>query len=166
MRTLLFLAVLCCVPPAAAQLYRWIDPQSGSVKLSSYPPPWYGDPALERRAPKVEVIPAGKPPPAQRGATDAEALPGMSQPAVPAPDASSSPAAKAVEDLATKWRAMLREIAAALGTGTTISPALQKRIEEYTALSLQLDRADPAGAAARLAEVQAAMQPAARSPAK
>jgi hypothetical protein len=159
MRTFLFLAVLACAPPAAAQLYRWIDPESGSVKLSSYPPPWYGDPALERRGPKVEVIPAGKPPPAQPGTTDAEALPGMAQPAVPAQDA-------AVADAATKRRAMLRELAAALGAGTTISPALQKRIEEFTALSEHLDRADPAGAAARLAEVQAAMQAAARSPAK
>jgi hypothetical protein len=43
--------------PAAADLYRWVDPESGSIKFSSYPPPWFGDPAKERRAPKVEVIP-------------------------------------------------------------------------------------------------------------
>jgi len=43
--------------PAAADLYRWVDPDTGSVKFSSYPPPWFGDPAMERRAPKVEVIP-------------------------------------------------------------------------------------------------------------
>ena len=43
---------------AAADLYRWVDPDTGSVKLSSYPPPWYGDEAKQRRAPKVEVIPA------------------------------------------------------------------------------------------------------------
>ncbi|MNC91850.1 hypothetical protein D3C83_81790 [compost metagenome] len=43
--------------PAAADLYRWVDPESGSIKFSSYPPPWFGDPARERRAPKVEVIP-------------------------------------------------------------------------------------------------------------
>jgi len=43
--------------PAAADLYRWVDPATGSVKFSSYPPPWFGDPALDRRAPKVEVIP-------------------------------------------------------------------------------------------------------------
>jgi len=43
--------------PAAADLYRWVDPESGSIKFSSYPPPWFGDPAQERRAPKVEVIP-------------------------------------------------------------------------------------------------------------
>ena len=44
--------------PAAADLYRWVDPESGSVKFSSYPPPWYGDEANQRRAPKVELIPA------------------------------------------------------------------------------------------------------------
>jgi len=43
--------------PAAADLYRWVDPETGSIKFSSYPPPWHGDPAQERRAPKVEVIP-------------------------------------------------------------------------------------------------------------
>jgi hypothetical protein len=60
MRTVLAVAVLLLfrAAPAAADLYRWIDPETGSVKFSSYPPPWYGDPAAERRAPKVEVIPA------------------------------------------------------------------------------------------------------------
>jgi hypothetical protein len=42
--------------PAWADLYRWVDPQSGSVKFSSQPPPWYGDAARERVSPKVEVI--------------------------------------------------------------------------------------------------------------
>ena len=41
-----------------ADLYRWVDPETGSVKFSSYPPPWHGDAAKERRAPKVEHIPA------------------------------------------------------------------------------------------------------------
>jgi len=41
---------------AAADLYRWVDPETGSIKFSSYPPPWYGDEAKQRRAPKVEVI--------------------------------------------------------------------------------------------------------------
>jgi hypothetical protein len=46
--------------PAAADLYRWVDPETGSVKFSSYPPPWYGDAAKQRRAPKVDLIPAGR----------------------------------------------------------------------------------------------------------
>ena len=43
--------------PALADLYRWVDPETGSVKFSSYPPPWYGDEKAEKRAPKVEHIP-------------------------------------------------------------------------------------------------------------
>jgi len=43
--------------PAHADLYRWIDPQTGSAKFSSTPPPWYGDPEKERGAPAVEVVP-------------------------------------------------------------------------------------------------------------
>jgi hypothetical protein len=33
-----------------AELYRWIDRASGSVKYSSTPPPWYGDAAKEQSA--------------------------------------------------------------------------------------------------------------------
>ena len=42
--------------PALADLYRWVDPETGSVKFSSYPPPWFGDAQRGGRAPKVEVI--------------------------------------------------------------------------------------------------------------
>jgi hypothetical protein len=45
------------VNPALADLYRWVDPETGSVKFSSYPPPWYGDENQEKRSPKVEHIP-------------------------------------------------------------------------------------------------------------
>ena len=58
MRPAIIVAALLWTGTAAADLYRWVDPETGSVKLSSYPPPWYGDEARERRAPKVEVIPA------------------------------------------------------------------------------------------------------------
>ncbi len=52
------IAVLMCLwaGSAAGQLYRWVDPETGSVKLSSYPPPWFNDAAKQPRAPKVEVI--------------------------------------------------------------------------------------------------------------
>ena len=42
--------------PALADLYRWVDPETGSVKFSSYPPPWFGDAQRAGRAPKVDVI--------------------------------------------------------------------------------------------------------------
>ena len=41
---------------ASGQLYRWVDPETGSVKFSSYPPPWFNDPAKQPRSPKVEVV--------------------------------------------------------------------------------------------------------------
>lgn len=73
---------------AAADLYRWVDPESGSVKFSSYPPPWYGDEARERRAPKVEVIPA-------RGETSAKPeTPGRPQEGARKGDAPAKPSAE------------------------------------------------------------------------
>lgn len=52
------IAVLMCLwaGSAAAQLYRWVDPETGSVKYSSYPPPWFNDAVKQPRTPKVEVI--------------------------------------------------------------------------------------------------------------
>ena len=41
--------ILCSA--AQADLYRWVDPETGSVKLSNTPPPWYersSGPAVER----------------------------------------------------------------------------------------------------------------------
>jgi hypothetical protein len=58
MRLAIVAAALAWAAPVAADLYRWVDPETGSVKFSSYPPPWYGDEAKQTRAPKVEVIPA------------------------------------------------------------------------------------------------------------
>ena len=51
------LAFLLLCSSAHADLYRWVDPESGSVKLSNSPPPWY-----ERGAgPAVELIPYAAP---------------------------------------------------------------------------------------------------------
>jgi hypothetical protein len=61
MRLAVLLASMFWASLSAADLYRWVDPETGSVKFSSYPPPWYGDPAQERRAPKVVVIPSWNP---------------------------------------------------------------------------------------------------------
>ena len=69
MRFALAVALLAWAGAAAADLYRWVDPDSGSVKFSSYPPPWYGDQGKDRRSPKVEVIPERRvaPPAESRG---------------------------------------------------------------------------------------------------
>jgi len=42
------LAALFLTFPASADLYRWIDRESGSVKFSNTPPPWFGDPEREQ----------------------------------------------------------------------------------------------------------------------
>jgi len=63
------LAFLVLLPAAHADLYRWVDPETGSVKLSNSPPPWYDTP----NGPKVERVPYA--PPAPKPAADAAALP-------------------------------------------------------------------------------------------
>ena len=55
MRNLAYCLLLAAFP-AYADLYRWVDPQSGSVKFSSLPPPWYGDAGRQAGAPAVEVL--------------------------------------------------------------------------------------------------------------
>jgi hypothetical protein len=48
---LLLVALLTASTLAHADLYRWVDPESGSVKFSNTPPPWFergGGPAVER----------------------------------------------------------------------------------------------------------------------
>jgi len=120
---------------AAADLYRWVDPESGSVKFSSYPPPWFGDAAKQRRAPKVEVIPARH---------DA----GMSSEAASAAlESTRSLAALEVQ------RKQLMEQLSKPG-GERGSQAVQKQLEAYSALSEQMEKLDPAGATLRRAEVQ------------
>jgi hypothetical protein len=82
MRFAVPLAVLLLVraDPAIADLYRWVDPETGSVKFSSYPPPWYGKDQAAPRAPKVEVI------------TPMKSAPAFAP--EPEPDADLAPAAK------------------------------------------------------------------------
>jgi len=125
-------ALLACSGGALADLYRWVDPETGSTKFSSYPPPWFGDPARERRAPKVEVIPGTAPP------------------------AAAAPSAAATEQLEARRLAMLQQLPAiAAQAGTDRGAQLARFLAEYRALGAQLDRADPAGAALRSAELEA-----------
>jgi len=126
------------VPPAHADLYRWVDRETGSVKFSNTPPAWYGDPEKERAAPAVEVI-------RYRG-------PGA--PAKPPPDSSAPATANAVAALEARW-AELVKFFASLPATTDFSRAgtgIRQRIEAYQALSAELDRLDPAGATRRRAQ--------------
>jgi len=123
--------------PAHADLYRWIDRESGSVKFSNVPPPWYGDAEKERGAPAVEVIQYRGP-----GAPSKPAAPEIA-PAPPSPLAA----------LETRW-ARLMQFFAGLPATTDFSRAgagIQQQLEAYQAVSAELDRLDPAGAPRRRA---------------
>jgi len=126
LRVLLFLAVL--VPSAAfADLYRWVDPETGSVKFSNYPP-------LVPVA-KVERIPYAGPAPAR----------------VQAPVA---PAANALAGLIAQWRQLRLALDSvpAQGDSERAGAGFAQHAQAYNAVRAELDRIDPAGAARRRAE--------------
>ena len=125
--------------PAHADLYRWVDPATGSVKFSNSPPPWFGDPEKERNAPRVEVIrdraPAALPKPAA------------------APPEGAAARATAVAALESRWFELAQQFAA-LPPGTDLSradPAVRQQLEAYHALGAELDRLDPSGSIRRRA---------------
>jgi hypothetical protein len=127
--------------PAAADLYRWIDPETRSIKFSSYPPPWYGEGATQR-GPKVEVIPA----------RDASGRPGSA--------GKAQEGNKTMDSLDTQRKAILQQLpalAARPGSERSGSP-LQRQFEIYTAVIAQMDKLDPQGAAARRGELEMVIQ--------
>jgi hypothetical protein len=127
---------------AAADLYRWVDPETGSVKFSSYPPPWYGDEGAQKRAPKVEHIPARSTP---RG-PDArlESAPGAPREGAPNLDA-----------LERQRKTTMEQINASAGRPGADT---QKQLETLAAVIEQLDKLNPEGSAARRAETEAMLQ--------
>lgn len=142
---------------AVADLYRWVDPETGSVKFSSYPPPWYGKPELERRSPKVERIPAGTAPPPAEPERPAERVPAASQ--RPAPDADDPKAVSTVAGLQTARKALLQRLEALQRSeDRSAMPELPQQLAVYQALVAELDRVDPEGAAARRTETQALLE--------
>lgn len=88
--------------PVLADLYRWVDPETGSVKFSSYLPPWFGDAPKERRAPKVEVIPAARSAPAFEPRLDADRDTAAAPDAVDRPYLELAESLQALEQLNTK----------------------------------------------------------------
>lgn len=128
MRALLFLG--CVALPAHADLYRWVDPETGSVKLSSLPP---SDPTVG-----AELVPYKSP----------------ALPKPPAAPAVAKPAATAsLPALQLRWTELMTQL-----TGLTPqdfnrgSDGLKQHMEAYEAVRAELDRMDPAGAARRNAE--------------
>jgi len=121
------LLFFCLVAPAHADLYRWIDPDTGSVKLSSLPPSESGI--------NAEIVP-------------------YRAPASPKPPAApAKPAASLVQALQAKWSEILTQIT---GLSTQDfqrgGEGLKQHLEAYEAVRVELDRIDPAGAARRRAE--------------
>ena len=148
MRRLLFAALAIAAFPALADLYRWVDPQTGSVKYSNHPPPWHGD-AAKASGPKVEVIPS-------RVSAPPQPEPDKPAAAKPAAAAAPSPEEKAglLADLENRWRNMLED----LGTFNNradferAGAGLRQQVEAYDAVRAEMDRIDPAGAARRRRE--------------
>ncbi len=130
------MALALLLPSVAyADLFRWIDPETGSVKFSNSPPPWYGDPLRERNAPAVEVLPfeqTGKP----RSADPAQG-----------PSAVALLVARRRELLGALQRPDLQRG----------GENLQRQLEGLQAVATELDRLDPKGAPARNLEMQDAM---------
>ena len=125
-----WLLLLCFAAPAHADLYRWIDPESGSVKLSSLPPsdPTIGAELVQYRtpaAPKPPAVPVAKP--AAAGGT--------------------------VEALQARFAEILTQL-----TGTKpqdfnrAGEGIRQQVAAYEAVRAELDRLDPAGAARRASE--------------
>ena len=128
-----FLRVLFLAAPAHADLYRWIDPETGSVKLSSMPP---NDPTLG-----AEVVPFRAPTAPKPPSTPVAA-------AKPAAAASGS-----VQALQARWSDLMTQL-----TGLTPqdfnkgAEGLKQHMDAYEAVRVELDRIDPGGAARRNAE--------------
>ena len=146
-----FLVLFSWLSCVHADLYRWIDPETGSIKFSSYPPPWYGDAAQERRAPKVEHIPQRKPGTA------------VETPAPPPAAAAAKPAAGTPETLEQRRKALLAQLLEVLTSPTAASPeealrgllAIAEPMREFRSVEAALAQADPAGRAVRHKDLEA-----------
>ena len=121
--------------PAHADLYRWVDPESGSVRFSNSPPAWYES----ERGPKVERIPYRAP-----GAKATEAD-------------KPSAAASAIAFLEARWRETLRALADLAERGGDPA-AVKRQLEAHEVLTTELERFDPGGRERRRAEQRGALQ--------
>jgi len=121
---LLFLAA-----SAHAELYRWVDPATGSVTYSNVPP---ADPGVN-----AQVVPYTGP------------LPPKAPSAKPA--APSAPSAN-VPALEAEFNALYAELASVPPERfRNASEALRRQMQTYEGLRSQLDELDPAGASRRAA---------------
>ncbi|HYR34148.1 MAG TPA: DUF4124 domain-containing protein [Burkholderiales bacterium] len=131
MRALAIL-LLCLSLPAHADLYRWIDPESGSVKISTQPPT---DPGIN-----AELVPFRNPAAqAPQAATATTAKP--------------NPAGGAVAALEARWSELLVRLTRASPQDfSRSSQGWRQQLEAYEAVRVELDKLDPAGAERRRRE--------------
>lgn len=136
----LLLAMLLLPAFAQADIYRWVDRETGAVKFSNTPPPWYGDPQQERRNPPVEVI----------RYRDPVEKPKLKPKAAPEPQAAPAEA-RTIATLEARWLELVRFFAALPPTTDPerSSPGMRQQLDAYHALSEELDRLDPGGTARR-----------------
>ncbi|HZE58944.1 MAG TPA: DUF4124 domain-containing protein [Burkholderiales bacterium] len=126
-----WLLLLCFAAPAHADLYRWVDPESGSVKLSSLQP---SDPTINAEVVSYKTPAAPKP---------------------PAVSVASKPAAAGgtVEALQARFAEILAQLTSAKPQDfNRAGEGIRQHIEAYEAVRVELDRLDPAGAARRRSE--------------
>lgn len=143
MRFLVSIALVFFPSAVFADLYRWIDPDTGSVKFSSYPPPWFGDPAEEKRAPKVEHIPERAP------AAAAQSTLGAAPAGAPA---------STLDDLDARRKILIQQLASLPGQPDLRSGALRQQLEAFAKVTAEMDRLDPRGADARRTEAQPVLE--------
>ena len=120
------LLLLCFAAPAHADLYRWIDPETGSVKLSSLPP---------SEGVNAEVV-------------------SYRAPAVPKPPVTAAVSrSSTAQVLETRWSEIMKQLTGLTPQDFQRgSEGLKQHMEAYEAVRVELDRVDPAGAARRNAE--------------
>ena len=127
--------------PAHADLYRWVDPATGSVKFSTLPPT---DPRIE-----PDVVPYKAPPLPKPAAKPPAVVP----PTVPQVNTA---------ELEARWRALAVELSSLSPQDLKAnSDRVRQQVLAYEATRAELDRLDPAGTARRNAEMAAMMQNAA-----
>lgn len=141
--------------PAAADLYRWVDPESGSVKFSNYPPPWYGDGAQQRPGPKVEKIRAVRAAPA-RSAEPLE-VQGDRKERQAAEDSApielgGTPEVRRAALLELVSRRVAALVAAAPEDAARVFNRLLAPLQQLERLDQQLNASNPADEAARMEE--------------
>ena len=130
--------LLLLLPAAAhADLYRWIDPASGSVTFSNVPP---AEPGVN-----AQVVPYRGPVPPKSAAP---------------PPASAKPAdAPSVPALEAQFNALYAQLASAPPQNfRNADDKLRSQMQAYEALRAELDRLDPAGAPRRSAATLALVE--------